>query len=153
MPPIQPVLLLFHQFLTHEHVSKGSASVQNPPRGHNYLSFCSPFHSQRISLVRYDGRTSSDHKSNNQLPPYPTLFPPTCQLLALHQFYSRPPPRSCFAIKVVWMHPRTFLQTQILHQMQSSPFPFLPLLHAILALCRVFQWNHKVTHNLPPITP
>ena len=83
MLPIQTILLLFHQFLMHEHVSKGSASVQNPPRGYNYPFFCSLFHSQRISLVRYDGLTSSDHKSNNQLPPYLTLFPPMRHLLEL----------------------------------------------------------------------
>ena len=134
----------------HEHVSKGSASVQNPPRGHNYPFFHSLFHSQRISLVRYDDLTSSDHKSNNQLPSYPTLFPPMRHLLALYQ--SRPLPSNCSTTKVVWMRPRTFLQTRLLHQMQSFPFPFLPLLRAILALCRVLQWNHKVTHDLPPIT-
>ena len=51
------------------------------------------------------------------------------------------------------MRPQTFLQTRPLHQMQSSPFPFFPLLCTILALCRVLQWHHKVTHDLPPIIP
>ena len=105
MPPIQPVLLLFHQFMIHENVSKDSASVQNPPRGHNYPSFRSPFHSQRISLVRYDGQTSFDHKSNNQLLPQPILFPPIRQLLALYQFHSSPLLHSCSATKTVWMRP------------------------------------------------
>ena len=151
MLPIQPVLLLFHQFLMHEHVSKGSASVQNPPRGHNYPSFHRFFHSQCISLVKYNVLTSSDYKSNNQLPPYLTLYLPMCHLVVLYQPHSRPLPCSPSTTKAVWMCPQIFLQTRLLHQMQSSPFPFLPFLHTILALYRVFQWNHKVTHDLPPI--